>query len=113
MSIQKNLRHVGVACLLAMLTSGSFAASDAYLEGFAEQTDYRYAQALEKFLVAANEGNQRAQRQAGLMLLYGERVYGIEVKQNRPLAIQLLRQAASSGCEVSQHMLTKHQLAGL
>jgi hypothetical protein len=44
MPIQNNLRRIGVASLLAMLTSGSFAASDAYLEGFAEQTDYRYAQ---------------------------------------------------------------------
>lgn len=113
MSIQKNLRHVGVTCLLAMLSGGAFAASDAYVEGVAAQADYRYAQALEKFLVAANEGNQHAQRKAGLMLLYGERVYGVEVKQNRPLAIQLLKQAASSGCEVSQHMLAKHHLAGL
>ncbi len=113
MSIHTRLRHIGMTSLLVMLTSGSFAASDAYLEGVAAQADYRYAQALDKFLVAANEGNPHAQRKAGLMLLYGERVYGMEIKQNRPLAIQLLKQAASGGCEVSQHMLTKHHLAGL
>lgn len=108
MTIQKHLRHWGLALLLVSSASASFASTDAFSDAVQAQAEHRYALALDNFLIAAQEGNLEAQRRAGLMLLYGEQVYGLEIKQNRPLAFRLLKQAADNGCELSQHMLKKH-----
>lgn len=65
--------------------------------------DGRYGVALTHLIVAADQGDVDAQRTAGLMLLYGEQVYGAEVIRDVARAKVLLSRAAANGCEVSKH----------
>ncbi|MCU0896705.1 MAG: hypothetical protein MUC55_04300 [Burkholderiales bacterium] len=89
------------------------AAADERMEaGFAAAEDYDYAQALDQFRAAGEAGNVQGARIAGLMLLYGEALYGPAVKQDRAAAVGLLKKAAAGGCEVSAAMLPKIARAG-
>lgn len=69
--------------------------------------DHRYELALAHFQKAAELGNVQAQRIAGMMLLFGEALYGSQVTGNRLEAIRLLEQASRQGCDVSSYMLTQ------
>ena len=70
-------------------------------------SDYRYAEALAGVQEAARQGSREAQKISGLMLLYGERLYGEEVRADREQAIKWLTAAAAGGCEVSAHLLRR------
>lgn len=73
----------------------------------AKAEEGRHALALADYRSAAEEGDRAAQRIAGLMLYYGERLYGEEVRQDIAAARRYLAMAASQGCEVSKFMLGK------
>jgi hypothetical protein len=88
------------------------ALADARMEaGFAAAEDYDYALALEQFRGAGEVGNVQGARIAGLMLLYGEALYGPAVKRDRAAAVKLLQKAAAGGCEVSAAILPKITVA--
>lgn len=81
------------------------ASGEAELEaGLEAASEYRYARAFELFRQAAEKGNVEAQRNAGLMALYGERLYGVEVPRNRIEAVKWLASAASGGCAVAESL---------
>lgn len=67
--------------------------------------NYRYAEALMHFQQAAEQGDRGARRNLGLMLLYGDLLYGKEVGRQREQAKRWLQAAAAEGCEVSTFML--------
>ena len=69
--------------------------------------DYRYAAGLVPLRQAATAGNRDARRTLGLMLLYGEALYGAEVPTRREEGLHWLRLAAGDGCDVSKHVLAK------
>lgn len=73
----------------------------------AEANNGHYAMALSYYRIAAEQGDRAAQRIAGLMLYYGERLYGEEIHQDLPAAKIFLSMAAAQGCEVSKFMLGK------
>jgi TPR repeat protein len=100
------------ALLISMPAAATMSADLAYEVGLAAATDYRYSDALAQFRVAAQEGNRDAQRTLGMMLLYGEHLYGADVHRDGGEAIHWLKSAASSGCEVSTFMLKKLDLQG-
>ena len=70
--------------------------------------EHDYGQALALLRQAADQGNASAARSAGLMLLYGQRLYGAQVASDRALAQHYLGRAAALGCEVSR--ITLQQL---
>jgi len=70
-------------------------------------SEHRYSDALAHYRIAAQFGNVDAQRNAGLMVLYGESLYGTEIHANRTEALQWLGLAAKNGCEVSTYVLAK------
>lgn len=67
--------------------------------------DRQYLRALTQLRVAADKGNSRAQCISGLMLLYGEELYGVEIKTDRPGAVRYLKEAAIQGDEIATFML--------
>ena len=78
------------------------ASGEAELEaGLEAASEYRYAHAFELFRQAAEKGNIEAQRNAGLMALYGEQLYGVEVPRNQTEAEKWLASAARGGCAVA------------
>ena len=96
-----------IACIL-LLTSGAscYAADDlASAQEMFEQ--YRYGQALAPLERAAQSGNRQARLSLGMMLIYGESLYGQEVPSRYLAGVEWLRLAARDGCEVSSHVLTK------
>jgi TPR repeat protein len=104
------LPGLGAALLLAMPAAMS-ASPSAYELGLEAAASYRYAAALAHFQAAAEQGDRSARRTLGLMLLYGEPLYGQEVASNREQARRWLQAAAADGCEVSAFMvrtLTQH-----
>lgn len=96
-----------LACALALPLGANTAqaASDEYQAGLAAAGEHRYAQALAHFQAAAAQGDRDAQRASGLMLLYGQRLYGGDIHEDRPQAMRWLRAAAAGGCEISASML--------
>lgn len=73
-------------------------------EMFAE---HRYAAGLVPLRKAAETGDRDARRTLGLMLLYGQSLYGTEVPTNREDGMRWLRLAAADGCQTSMHVLIK------
>ncbi len=67
--------------------------------------NHRYDHALAHFRTAAEKGNVVAQRIAGMMLVYGESIYGAAVARNSTEGIHLLRQAAGQGCKISHFVV--------
>lgn len=91
---------IAVAGLAPALSA--HASGEAELEaGLEAAGQYRYALALGLFRQAAEKGNVDAQRNAGLMALYGERLYGTEVARNQTEAEKWLASAARGGCAVA------------
>jgi TPR repeat protein len=81
-------------------------------EGFAAVDDFNYARALDSFRAAGDAGNVQGARIAGFMLLYGEPLYGPDVKRDRAAGVALLRKAAAGGCEISAAVLPRIAVAG-
>lgn len=69
--------------------------------------EHRYAVGLAPLRQAAEAGDRDARRTLGLMLLYGQALYGTEVPTNREEGLRWLRLAAAAGCETSSHVLAK------
>lgn len=103
----KSLRTICAAILLAGLAPLAFAddADAAYEAGLQAAQDFHYAQALDYFNQAAERGDRDALRSAGLMLLYGQDLYGEEVHKDWITAVHLLAEAALKGCSVSARVL--------
>ena len=101
------LRRTCVAILLAGLAPWTFAAAadTDYEAGLQAVQEFRYDQALAHFDAAAAHGNRDAMRTAGLMLLYGQDLYGEEVPKDWIKAVHLLSAAAHKGCRVSAGVL--------
>lgn len=94
-----------VAALLLTVPAAMSASRSSYELGLEAVTSYRYAEALMHFQTAAEQGDRNARRNLGLMLLYGDQLYGKEVPRNQVQAKHWLQAAASDGCEVSTFML--------
>ena len=96
---------MGIGLLLIGTTSSHadgnlFAAQEMF-------TEHRYAAGLVHLRKAAETGDRDARRTLGLMLLYGEALYGVEVPTNREDGLRWLRLATADGCETSMHALAK------
>jgi TPR repeat protein len=104
-SRQKILSAAVAACCFQPLLAISD--EDLMAQAQAHQANGRYDLALNTYLLAADQGHSQAQRTAGLMLLYGQHVYGAEIQQDRTKGLWLIRKAAGNGCEVSKHLLEK------
>lgn len=93
---------------ILLIFSSTIALADAdtsYALGLEAAADHRYREALTHFRQAAEQGHGDAQRTVGLMLLYGERLYGEEIRRDRAQARRWLELAADDGCEVASFML--------
>lgn len=91
-----------------LLLASTLAAEDpssTYELGVEALEDYRYSVAQMHFIAAAKKGNRDAQRNLGLMYLYGDALYGKDIPKNRSEAKYWLQLAANNGCEVSRLML--------
>lgn len=100
------LLGVGVVATLLLAVPVAMSASrSSYELGLEAVQDYRYSEALMHFQTAAEQGERGARRNLGLMLLYGDQLYGKEVPRNQAQAKRWLQAAASEGCEVSAFML--------
>lgn len=75
-----------------------------YEAGVQAAAEHRYAEALSLFQHAAEQGERDAMRNLGLMLLYGELLYGQQVARQPGQARRWLQAAAAQGCEVSVFM---------
>lgn len=109
MPIAKLLRAACTAVVLAGLAPWTFAAGAAadYEAGLQAAQEFRYDQALAHFNEAAAHGHRDAMRSAGLMLLYGQDLYGEEVHKDWIKAVHLLSAAAFRGCQVSASVLRR------
>lgn len=109
-----SLRHAGAyplvmallaALLLLAVPAAQAVSPSSYEQGLEAVTNYRYSEALMHFQAAAEQGNRDAERNLGLMLLFGDRLYGGDVVRNQGQARRWLQAAARDGCEVSSFML--------
>ena len=96
---------MGIGLLLVGATSGHadgnlFAAQEMFI-------GHRYAAGLVHLRKAAETGDRDARRTLGLMLLYGDALYDVEVPANREDGLRWLRLAAADGSETSMHVLAK------
>ena len=103
----KSLRRSCAAIVFATLAPLALADApeSAYEAGLQAATDLRYAEALEHYTRAAALGHRDAMRNAGLMLLYGDRLYGAQLQKDWIRAVHLLAEAALKGCNVSSRVL--------
>jgi TPR repeat protein len=105
-----SLALILASCLTVLLPNQAVAETSSiqnYDLGLDSAEDHRYSAAYSHFLIAAEAGNREAQRTVALMLLYGESVYGPEVKRNREQAVHWFKVAAQNGCQTSAYMLRK------
>lgn len=115
MLAMKFLRQAIIGCTAATLflpISASLAADGAYERGVEAAENYRYSDALMHFQVAAERGDRSAQRNLGLMLLYGERLYGNDVRRDHEQAKRWLRIASDNKDEVSSFLLRIMEMHG-
>ena len=105
MNTRRHIFTLGTAAALLLSTPATLAADPSYERGLEATSNYRYSEALMHFTVAADRGDRAAQRNLGLMLLYGDLLYGRDVPRNREQANRWLQAAAAQGCEVSSFML--------
>jgi len=110
MEIKRHILMCGIAAALLFPTTAIMANSSDYDLGQQASESYQYSVALMHFAAAAEHGDKDAQRNLGLMLLYGERLYGAEVHADQPQALRWLKLAASQGDEVSALMLRRHSV---
>lgn len=108
-----SFRRGAAALVLAVFAPAVLAADPeaTYESGVRAAEEFRYAEALQHYTQAAAQGHRHAMRTAGMMLLYGEKLYGREVRQDRVRAMQLLGQAAGQGCELSTLVLRQRNAA--
>lgn len=100
----------GAVCLPLSFLGAAASAGD--LENAREMfADYRYAEGLIPLQRAAQAGDRQARRDLGLMLLYGENLYGPAIPRDHVQAKQWLRLARAEGCEVSRHVLAQQEKA--
>lgn len=105
-ALDKWMVQFGKALAGLLLASTAWSAPHAaYGLGQEAIADYRYGEALAHFRQAAEHGDRDAQRILGLMLLYGESLYGQEVLRDPLQARRWLGDAARNGCEVSEFLL--------
>lgn len=81
------------------LASGEIQAASAAFD------NRQYSRALAQLKIAADKGNSRAQCISGLMLLYGEKLYGAEITTDRAAAVRYLEKAAAQGDATAKFML--------
>ena len=105
MRIKRRIFSFCSAAALLFCASAAMAVNPSYELGLEASSKYRYSEALMHFTRAAEQGDGSAQRSLGLMLLYGDRLYGAEVPRNHEQARRWLQAAAGQGCEVSSFML--------
>lgn len=98
------LAGVGLFLLVGTASSHTEEHMSAAQDPFAE---HRYAAGLVPLRQAAETGDRDARRTLGLMLLYGQALYGTEVPTKREEGLRWLRLAAAAGCETSRHVLAK------
>lgn len=96
-----------LACMLVSVASVAWADDSSFAQAEEAIDNHEFRLALHLYRQAADQGDPEAARSAGLMLLYGERLYGTQVKGDRMLAQHYLRRAALRGCEVSAALLQK------
>ena len=96
-----------LACMLALAAGTSCYAADDLASAQEMFDQYRYGEGLAALQRAAQSGNRQARLSLGMMLLYGESLYGAEVQRQSQAGVEWLRLAAADGCEVSGHVLTK------
>lgn len=105
----KMTQLISLVCAAALSMAAvppSYAAGENELEAAHQPaSEYRYSDAFADFRIAGELGNVAAQRSAGLMLLYGDALYGPEIHADRTEALRWLIFAAKGGCEVSTHMV--------
>lgn len=78
-----------------------------YAAGLEATTEQDYARALGYFQQAAALGHRDAQRNSGMMLMYGEALYGAAVPTRKAEATAWLKAAAGAGCEMSAYLLNR------
>ena len=102
-------RAIALAALMAVLAPPALAstAQTEYEAGVEAMRDFHFTEAQEHFRLAAGQGHRDALRTWGLMLLYGESLYGPALHRKTGQAVALLRQAADQGCEVSRFVLAR------
>lgn len=106
MSASRFILWLGLALALQPTGSSASAANpSSYDRGLEAAENYRYSEALMYFQKGAEQGDRNAQRNLGLMLLYGELLYGKEASRNQVHAKRWLQAAAAEGCEISTFML--------
>lgn len=99
-----------VACLAvpALLVSApALAQEDPWDRAGTAYANGDFTLALTVYEQLAQQGNAEAAQIAGQMLLYGEALYGKQVRQDRPRAARLLRAAADDGRPVAQFLLRR------
>lgn len=105
MNIRHPLSKLSVAAAMQCFALTAGAGSPAFELGLEALNDYRYTVALMHFKQAAEQGDLEAQRNLGLMLFYGSKLYGADVQSNHEQARHWFESAARQGCEVSSMML--------
>ena len=105
MRIRRRIFSFCTAAALLFSATAAMAVNPSYELGLEASSSYRYSETLKHFTRAAEQGDRDAQRSLGLMLLYGERLYGRDVPRNHEQAKRWLQAAAGQGCAVSSFML--------
>lgn len=105
MNTRRNIFMISTAAALLFSTPAAIAGNPSYERGLEAASDHRYSEALMHFTAAAEQGDRNAQRNLGLMLLYGDRLYGRDVPRNHEQAKRWLQAAAANGSEISLFML--------
>jgi hypothetical protein len=99
-----------VACLALpalLIASPVLAEEDPWDRAGTAYANGDFALALAVYEQLAYQGNAEAAQIAGQMLLFGEALYGRQVRQDRPRAAQLLQRAADEGRPVAQFLLSR------
>lgn len=94
-----------VAGLLFCITPPSIAADVSHERGVEATTNSRYADAITHFTAAAERVDRDAQRDLGLMLFNGERIYGRVVPRNLAQVKRWFQAVGAQGCDGSSTML--------
>jgi TPR repeat protein len=96
---KKTMAALCIATLLAPAArADNLAATEAADEG-------EYAQALAMHRADAERGDPKAQEIVGLMLWFGDVLYGAQVPRDRIAAIEWLKRATAQGNQTARYML--------
>lgn len=97
---------------LLSFSSHSMAEDPSYEQGLEAASSFKYGEALTHFQVAAGREDKKAQRTIGLMLLYGERLYGSDIQRDEARARYWLQRAADNKDEIAAHVLKSGKAGG-